>query len=94
MRDHFFTYAGLPTIERREARWAIEYLARSRNVVPLVLRRFDAEMYSSFCCRIANFEGRRCVCLALSGIHVIFELDDVKYQVVRRLRRRMYTWSR
>ena len=94
VRDYYYYYNGLPPQERRAVRWAMTHLARSRHVTPLVVRRIDAERYSTFGLRIALFEGRRCVWIALAGICVIFELDEVKYAIVRRLRRRMYTWCR
>ena len=94
IRDMYWQYCGLPHNESRELRWAIRMFGKNVNVVPYAARRRDEDALFAFGCRIAQYEGRPCVWVALSGIFVIFDIDDVKDNLRRLLRGRLYTWQR
>ena len=93
VRDQEYRRYGLPPAQRREARDMVMAIGRNLNVMPLILRRIDDARWTHCGLRLAHFEGRRCVWVALPGICMIFEQEDVARTIHRRLRRRAYTWE-
>lgn len=93
VRDFFWKHVGMPTEVARKVRWAIRVFGRHNNVVPFVMRRGTEEL-DRFGISIAQYEGRPCVWVALQGVFVIFDVDDVSNYARRLLRRRPYTMRR
>ena len=93
IKDFFWKHVGMPTEIARKVRWAIRVFGRHNYVVPRVMRRGTEEL-DRFAIGIAQYEGRPCVWVALQGVVVIFDVDDVSNYARRLLRRRPYTMRR
>ena len=90
VRDLEYIRDGLPAAALQEARVAILYYGRSVNVTPTLFRRVDGTNRCGW--RLIHFEGRQTIWIAKPSIFVVFEVEDVKLSLVRRLRSHMYHW--
>ena len=83
----YYGLNGIPDVEYDLLKLGISYFGRSNNVAPMIVRRIDPDRMHLCGVKIGHFVDRRCVWVALPLICIIFELEDVRRSVLRRLQR-------